>query len=227
MRISPPWHQLSLDASKLLVPECLLDGIRFGTSPEKTSTANRNALLTHWFRGTKYLEFHQRVSRGGKFSPPVPETDRWHALAKYDDRLTEQWLSNERTARGVRSPSARIPGDVSIKFGSHGPRPTLPTNSPYRPETETETEQDAVVLRRLPDPSDGSRPIPSYQPGRPSWPAPCLAPDTVYGRLQWSHQLLSETGGKAAATLLEGITWLAQLPVSIGLETLYALIEPA
>lgn len=209
----PPWKALSQDASRLILQICLLGvSIRFGSSPEKTLRDHRNALIKHWFQ-LGYLEFHCRFSRGGTFSEP--DAERWHTLPKYEKDFTEQWLSNERTTRGA-GPTASVTkiSDITCKFGSGGPRVALPDNSPY--SVEEQPERPTTRYRRLPDPRDFHfYTQTSYNPGRPSWPAPQLVAETIYARMQWSSQLLIETGGRAADTLLEGITWLAQLPVRV------------
>ncbi|VDB90406.1 unnamed protein product [Peniophora sp. CBMAI 1063] len=205
----PPWKALSEDPSRLIAPECLLGSQRrFGVSPEKTHADTRNAFVRHWFRAVGYLEFHHYFARGGKFRQP--ESERWHDLDKYDEGMTQKWLSNEREQRGSRPGAATDEAHAArLKFGSKGPRITLPPNSPY--VFPTALTNDAVRL--LPDPDDRYSGVPTtYVPGAPSWPSPALIPNTTYARLQWATQILDETGGHAAITLLEALKWLAQLP---------------
>ncbi|VDB96058.1 unnamed protein product [Peniophora sp. CBMAI 1063] len=210
----PPWKALSENPSRLVAKECLLDeDHRFGSSPEKTHAQVRNALIKHWFQEVGYLEFHHYFARGGLICEP--EKEPWHGLRKYDKDLTGQWLSNERTPRGPRAgpsaSSANREAVVNVKFGGNGPRVILPSNSPYAALPDS-----CISLpegRPLPDPDDVSGcPPPPFRPGRPSWPAPSMAPDTVYARLQWASQILQETGGMAAQTLLEALKWIAILP---------------
>lgn len=184
--------------------------MRFGSSPEKTLTDHRNAFIRHWFQ-LGYVEFHHHFCRGGRYEEPC--TNRWHALQKYDHAFTEQWLSNERTQRGPKSSAADVhPAEATVKFGSAGPRVTLPSGSPYL--TCTISNETAALQGGLPDPDDRLQlSAPLHRSGRPSWPAPSLVPRTIYARLQWASQILNETGGMAASTLLEGFKWLAQLPV--------------
>lgn len=207
----PPWKALSEDPGKLIVSECLLNGsARFGSSPEKTLREHRNMFIKHWFK-IGYLQFHHHYGRSGAFVLPGPE--RWHALDKYERAFTEQWLSNERTARG-KGPStpSTIGAALSVKFGSSGPRVSFDDRSPYH--RWTIAEPDETIERGLSDPDDRLVcECPPHRPGLPSWPAPCIVPDTIYARVQWSSQLLSEIQGQAAVTLLESVKWLAQLPV--------------
>ncbi|KZV74334.1 hypothetical protein PENSPDRAFT_662516 [Peniophora sp. CONT] len=208
----PPWKALSEDPSRLIVPECLPGHPnRFGASPEKTLRDHRNAFIRHWFSQVGYLEFHHRFVKGGTFAEP--EEEPWHALKKYDEDFTGQWLSNERTERGQRSTAPRTSAGLNarVKFGSDGPLVKLNSGSPYT--RWIVPDQATWCDAKLDDPDD-RLPVnqPQYHPGRPSWPAPCLLPDTMYARLQWGSQILEETGGMAATTLLDALKWLAQLP---------------
>lgn len=208
----PPWKALSQDPSKLIVGECLpISSVLFGSSPEKTLREHRNTFIKHWFQ-IGYLQFHHHYGRNGTFA--APSLDRWHALPKYEQAFTEQWLSNERTARGKgpSTPAAPSSTTTSVKFGSSGPRMSFDNRSPYH-DWKTQEPGEAIE-RDIPDPDDQLvQERPPHRPGLPSWPAPCIVPDTIYARVQWSSQLLNETGGRAAATLLESVNWLAQLPV--------------
>lgn len=212
----PPWKALSEDPTKLIADECLPGGlVRFGSSPEKTLREHRNSFIRHWFSVVGYLEFHHHYGRGGTFVEP--DSERWHALAKYERAFTEQWLSNERTPRGKASSKPDTGSAIAtVNFGSRGPKVSLDDQSPY---SSWKVLQMDEPLGRLSDPDDHLRHDRApHRPGLPSWPAPCLVPDTIYARLQWSSQFLEETEGQAAATLLQGVKWLAQLPVGLAFE---------
>lgn len=221
----PPWKALSEDPTKLIAHECLPGGsTRFGSSPEKTLRDHRNAFIKHWFRVVGYLEFHHHYGRGGTFVEP--DAERWHALPKYEQAFNEQWLSNERTPRGKAPSTPRASGAIAtVKFGSRGPQVSLDDQSPYHC---WEVLQPDEPLECLLDPDDRLRhERPPHRPGLPSWPAPCLVPDTVYARLQWSSQFLDETEGQAAATLLQSVKWLAQLPVRLPDDTHWRTLTQA
>lgn len=206
---SPPWTGLNKDATKLIVSECLLPEHSFGISPEKTRSDTRVAHIRHWCQ-VGYLEFHH-WSYGGVIREICGE--RWYAKDKLQGSIMEAWMSRERSLQGVPEQGIRnSPRVTPMRFGSRGPRPALGQQSPFA-NVILQENSDACCP---PDPADQlPRGRPAVHSGKPSWPAPCLAPNTAYARWQWASQVLGEIGGYAADTLLRAVQSLAQMPVRV------------
>lgn len=205
----PPWTALNAAPEKLIVSECLIPEYSIGISPEKTLRDVRNAYIRHWCQ-VGYLEFHHSSYRGVYREP---DEERWYMKEKGSGSMVEAWMSTELPSQGVIEKDSRTaPNHVQMpmRFGSRGPRPALVPQSPFANVTLQGNADDCCP----PDPMDRlTRGRPAIDSGKPSWPAPCLAPATAYARLQWASQVLGEIGGHAADTLLRAVAWLAQMPV--------------